>query len=146
MTASLGSKRHCPKCQSKFFDMGALEVCCPKCDYVFPIHLTPREKPLAKPLKSSKPVRYRVDAASLSDDDEAIDGLGDVIELEELDDDIYDDVDHLEEVEDHHEAPEVDINSDDADDEMFIDEIGKDDLHIIDDLDEDDLFEDREAR
>lgn len=146
MNASLGTRRHCPECQSKFFDMGALEVKCPKCSFVFPIRLTSREVPLSVPALAAAPMskkakHYRLDKA----DDEAIEGLGAVIELEELDDDLYPDLDHLEEVESHQEIPEVDVNGDDADDEMFIDEIADGDVHLIDELD-DESHEEHEAR
>lgn len=130
-----GTKRQCPKCQSKFYDMAAVEIHCPRCDYVFPIHLTPRETPLDKPV----PRRMKRAAA-----EERIEGMGDVVELEELDDD-YADIGHLEEVEDHHEYPDTDINGDDAEDDMFIDEIGEDDIHIVDDPDMDELDYDEAA-
>lgn len=141
MNASLGTKRQCPDCSAKFYDMGALEVACPKCAYAFPIHLTSREEPLARAVVAAplpaKAKHYKI----ASKDDDAIEGLGAVVELEEFDDE-FDDIDHLEEVEDHHEDPEVDVNGDDADDEMFIDDIADGDVHLIDEPDE----EDYEAR
>ena len=143
MSNHLGTKRHCPECQGKFYDMGALEVRCPKCEFVFPIHLTSREEPLAQPKVAAKPKTKK----AVPKDKDTIEEMGEVVELDDLDDldDFYDDVGHLEEVEDHHEDPENDINSDDADDDMFIDEIGDDDVHIVDDLDNDDEYEEREA-
>lgn len=139
MNASLGCKRHCPKCSAKFFDMNALQVRCPKCSYAFPLHLTSREKPLAPAKTLATPVKSKTKRSLATGQDEAkvINDLGALIELEELDDDAYPDVDHLEEVTDHHEAAELDINGDDADDEMFIDEISDGDTHIIDDIEED---------
>jgi uncharacterized protein (TIGR02300 family) len=142
MNASLGTKRQCPDCSAKFYDMGALKVACPKCAYAFPIHLTSREEPLADVVAAplaAKAKHYKV----ASQEDDAIEGLGAVVELEEFDDDEFDDVDHLEEVEDHLEAPEVDVNGDDADDEMFIDDIADGDVHLIDEPDGDDSYEAR---
>lgn len=115
MSPSLGQKHQCVKCASKFYDLGASPVTCPKCKKVQPEKGAARKKSVAalpKKPAARKPRR------------EEVDGLGAVVELEEIDD--FEDVEHLGEVEEHQEAAAVDPNSDDADDEMFIDEVAAD--------------------
>lgn len=143
MNASLGTKRICPQCGAKFYDLGAAEVTCPKCAFIFPdVSVKAKSAPA---VDEPKPEPKR-NGHTIPEDDEdgEMEGMGKVVELEELDDFDDEDIDHLEEVEDHHEDPEVDVNSDDADDEMFIDDLAENGLYIIDDLDEGE-FEEREA-
>lgn len=115
----LGTKRVCPACSAKFYDFGAVApFTCPKCAHAFtpeipkPVVIEPAPKPKPKP----KPV--------VKDDqeDEMSEELGGIEALEGFDDEYDDDVVSLEEVEEHQEDSEIDRNSDDADDEMFIDD------------------------
>lgn len=143
MNQDLGNKRQCPECQAKFYDLKAESVSCPKCKYDFPsIQEVP--KPVAVATNSVACKKPEVDAEDDSmeaDSMEELEGMETVAELEELEE--FDgDVEHLREVEDHHEDPDVDINSDDAEDEMFIDELSDNGMHIVDDLDEDDDLDD----
>lgn len=144
MNASLGTKRHCPECATRFYDLGALEVRCPKCAHPFEMVRQAVAAPavsVAAPL-AEKPLLCR--KTEQDDDEDTLEGMGELVELEDLDDfSDDDDFDHLEEVEEHHEDPEVDVNSDDAEDDMFIDELAEDDPHLIDEPDYE--AEEREA-
>lgn len=139
MNASLGTKRQCPKCAARFYDLCAERPVCIKCNYKFP---APRATVAA--LKSSsmvvakKPSKPKV--MEVPDDLPAIDGMDDVIELEALDD-FEEDIEHLEEVEDHSEAVEAGVDGDDADDEMFIDGISDQDPKLVDELEEEEQQE-----
>lgn len=142
MNQSLGTKRQCEGCGAKFYDLNASPVVCPKCSKVFSEKVKPAPKKLPKVVAAKK-----VLPVSLAGDDDVaiaeLEGLGGVAELEELDD--FDaDMEELQEVEEHHEDPEVSVNSDDAEDEMFIDELSDNGMHLVDDLEEegDDLDED----
>jgi uncharacterized protein (TIGR02300 family) len=133
MNTQLGTKRICPECGAKFYDFNKSELCCPKCDHAWVIAAEAAVKPVAvKAPPKPKPVVVADD-----DDDEGFADLGAVAELENLDDDDYEDYEHLEEVEDHHEEPEIRMDSDDAEDEMFIDELEENGFHIIDELNDD---------
>lgn len=133
MNASLGTKRICPHCATKFYDFAALEVKCPKCGHAFP--KAKASKTVVKPVIVSAPPKKK--KAPPREEEQDFEGMSAVVELEELDDFDDADIDHLEEVEDHLENPEVDVNSDDAEDDMFIDEIAEDDLHLVDEPDYD---------
>ena len=133
MNNALGTKRTCPACTAKFYDFGKQELSCPKCSHTWAIAVVGEikmDKPIPKP-KKPKPVVYDDDGLDDMDD------FGPVAELEALDDEDYEDVDHLEEVEDHHENPDIRVDSDDAEDEMFIDELEENGFQIVDDFGED---------
>jgi len=57
---NLGSKRTCPKCSTRFYDLGREEVVCPKCEArLSQAELNARPKLVAspkKPIKQDKPV------------------------------------------------------------------------------------------
>lgn len=125
---TLGTKQICPDCGAKFYDLNALDVVCPKCDYAFAaadladgdeviaandVASQAKEVALSSPPKSSKKITIEEET-----DDAPIKSVA----MLEADED-YPDVDHFEEVEEHFEASEVDVNSDDADDEMFMEEL-----------------------
>ncbi|MCI5049659.1 MAG: TIGR02300 family protein [Rickettsiales bacterium] len=133
MNQDLGSKRQCPECQAKFYDLNVADVSCPKCSFALPKAEVVAKKNSAAPKKA--PVKAKVEYDD-DEDMETLEGMGGVAELEELDD-YEDDVEHLREVEDHQEDPDVDINSDDAEDGMFIDELSENGMHLVDDLEED---------
>lgn len=130
MNQSLGTKRQCTKCPTKFYDLNADPASCPKCGTKMKTasNVAARAKS-HKVASPKKPKRVKVE-----EEMDTLAGMGGVVELEELDE-FDDDLEHLEEVEDHQEEPEKDINSDDADDDMFI---GAEDKGIlIDNLEED---------
>lgn len=133
-SGNLGSKRVCPKCDAKFYDFGSVTpIKCPKCSHSW--SEGSKKKPVAK--KEVRPVRK-----PLRGDDELLDMAGDlpevdggdvIEEMEPMEDDSVE-MTSLEEVEEHEEEEEVDLNSDDADDEMFTELSGEDKL--VDDLEE----------
>ncbi|MCI5049466.1 MAG: TIGR02300 family protein [Rickettsiales bacterium] len=129
MNQALGTKHVCADCSAKFYDMQASKVVCPKCGYEFP-----EEKKIQ--VKAPKTAAEKPKPVAQDEPLEELEGAPAVREIESLDDFDDTDVEHLEEVEDHHEDPEMDMNSDDAEDGMFIDGIAEDDLHIVDDIDE----------
>lgn len=147
-SSALGTKRECPECGAKFFDLGATPVVCPKCKHTLKTDVKPKAKKVAPPKhlpKPKKPVKAFDDDAVGSD--EEIDEAGAVGELEDLDElDDAPEVISLEEVEEHHEDKEVDPNSDDAEDEMFLEDLaGEADLFDTIEIDEDDESEDDDA-
>ena len=119
----LGTKRACPDCSAKFYDFGVSDPCtCPKCSCAFtPEVKKPEPVPAPKPKPKPKPIPIVI---ADDEDDEALGKeMGGIEALEDFDDEYEDDVDHLEEVEDHHEDPDVDRNGDDAEDEMFLEDL-----------------------
>ena len=80
----LGTKRDCPSCGAKFYDLNKNPVVCPKCKHEFVPDTgakAKRAKPVEKP--KEKPVK-RVVAA---DDDDGI-SRGDELATDDLDEDI----------------------------------------------------------
>ena len=122
MSAQLGSKRQCPKCAAKFYDLGATGmIACPKCKHRFEEGAkmakskakaikAPPLPPIKKPTKKS--------AEGLPEDLPGVEEGGEVAELEPMEDEGVEMV-SLEEVEEHDEEKEVDPEGDDAEDEMF---------------------------
>lgn len=132
MSNALGNKCLCADCGAKFYDMNKSPAACPKCGYIVPVKRAALQASTPKVVapKPKKPVRVKHIA------DEALDGMAPVEALEQLDEFDEDDVVHLHEVEDHHESPDVDPNSDDAEDQMFLDELSDGDPLLVDELDE----------
>ncbi|WP_339831641.1 TIGR02300 family protein [uncultured Parvibaculum sp.] len=107
----LGTKRECPSCGAKFYDLNKNPVVCPKCKHEYvpdtgakAKRAKPVEKPKEKPLK-------RVVAED--DDTVSLDAMRDD-ELAADDDDIDVDVD-------------VEVDDDDADDAFLPDDEDEDD-------------------
>lgn len=128
---TLGTKQTCPDCGAKFYDLGALDISCPKCDYAFaPEDFEGAKKvevaPAPVPVKQEEPKKK----AKIEVEDETDETPVKSCAMLESDDD-YPDIDHLEEVEDHFEASEVDVNSDDADDEMFMEELDHGEVALL---------------
>ncbi len=136
MTAALGTKRSCPDCGGKFYDFGASSIVCPKCKYAFSdsdlMASTSAVKEATIAIVSKSKSKKK--AVPQTEDGEVEIKSLKAIETLEADED-YLDVDHFEEVEDHHEASEVDVNSDDADDEMFMDELAHGDVELLQEFD-----------
>lgn len=127
---TLGTKQTCPECEAKFYDLNALDISCPKCAYTFALDDFAGAKkaetpPIVVNVAPSKPKTKKIEV-----EEETGDAPVKSIAMLESDDD-YPDIDHLEEVEDHMEASEVDVNSDDADDEMFMEELDHDDTPLL---------------
>lgn len=121
-SASLGTKRECTKCHAKFYDLGASPVVCPKCGA---IQKEEKPKAAAKRHEPAKPKKIAPKPKPKPKDDEddyaLEEGAEELEDLDELDD--APEVISLEEVEDHQEDSEVDPNSDDAEDGMFIEDL-----------------------
>lgn len=108
----LGTKRDCPSCGAKFYDLNRNPVVCPKCKHEFVPDSGPkakRAKPVEKP--KEKPAASR--AAVVDDDGETV--SLDAMRDEELAADDIDDVDI------------EDIDDDDADDAFLPAEEDEDD-------------------
>src|SRR5688572_15115441 len=123
MSANLGSKRVCPKCDAKFYDFGATDpISCPKCSHRWsekPAKKTaPKKEAKVAPKPVKKPLREEDDLLDIAGDLPEVEDGGEVEELEPMEDDGVE-MTSLEEVEEHEEAEENDPNSDDAEDEMF---------------------------
>lgn len=91
---NLGTKRHCPKCNTKFYDFAKAEIVCPKCETPLdPEALNPVAK-LVQPKKArvveETPVASEEVAVGDSEDViESVDDLGDD-EDEEIVEDLVD--------------------------------------------------------
>ncbi len=148
MTAQdLGTKRNCPECSARFYDFGAASpFTCPKCSHSFDVAAKAVEAAPVTLVKDAPKPKKNLDV-EIDNTDSLDEEMGGVEALENFDDEYGDtDVVSLEEVEDHHEDPDNDINGDDADDEMFMGSMGDRD-RIIDrreDYDELELEEEEE--
>jgi uncharacterized protein (TIGR02300 family) len=140
MSSGLGNKHQCGKCTAKFYDLNQTPAVCPKCGTQVKVKKASRARSpsaavaaaVPKPVKKKPKPEIEVDTLA---------GMGHVVELEELDD-FAEDLEHLEEVEDHQEGPETSVNSDDADDEMFIEEIHEKEVALFDPVtDEEEITE-----
>lgn len=110
----LGTKRDCPSCGAKFYDLNKNPVVCPKCKHEYVPDAGPKAK-RAKP--AEKPKEKPVKRAVVEDDDNvSLDAMRDDEFAADTDDDIDVDVD-------------VDVDVD-ADDDTFLadDEDGDDDV------------------
>ncbi len=149
--SELGVKRLCPKCGSKFYDLSKNPAHCPKCGHEFnPTVVTTgkgtKKTKAVKPQKPAKAVRLETneDEIDLSEF-ETPDGLesGDD-ELENLDDldELGDgELEALPEVGEREREDDV-LNSDDGDDDAFIEEM--EDVETLVDKPEDEDFIDEE--
>jgi uncharacterized protein (TIGR02300 family) len=114
----LGTKRDCPSCAAKFYDLGKSPAVCPKCKHEFvpeQAQKAKRAKPVEKP-KEKAPVRAKVRPVEDDDGNVSLDAMRD----EELADDDNED--------------ELLAGIDDADD----DDDSDDDAFLPDDEDDDD--------
>ncbi len=120
--SSLGQKRVCPSCTSKFFDLGKRPASCPRCGHVFdPMVVLRRRKVdrravtaadaddlLIVAAQKAKAIALRtksVDVTDAEDDSGADEGTPDV-GIEEMDD--IEDIESLEELEDMEEDEDED--------------------------------------
>ena len=134
VTASLGTKRECTKCSAKFYDLGAKPVVCPKCGTTQKIDDKPKPAKRIEPVKPKKVIPKPVIKDEDDEFEQLDEGAAELEDLDELDD--APEVISLEEVEDHKEDSEIDPNSDDAEDGMFIEEL-QGDTALFDPLDPD---------
>ncbi|MBA4210087.1 MAG: TIGR02300 family protein [Parvibaculum sp.] len=105
----LGTKRDCPSCGAKFYDLNKNPVVCPKCKHEYVPDAGPkarRAKPAEKP--KEKPVKR---AVAEDEENVSLDAMRDEEFAADTDDDIdIDDVD-----------VDVDVD-DDSDDDTFLEE------------------------
>lgn len=142
--SALGVKRTCPGCGAKFYDLGKNPASCPKCGKSFAVDVPSPEKK-AKKLKPPKPAKP-LKPVILATEDEDIDLTGfDAPEVEAADDavesldeiaDMEEGIESLTEVEER-EREEDHMNSDDGEDDAFIEEM--DEVETLVDRPEDDL-------
>lgn len=138
MAPNLGTKRQCPKCAAKFYDLGASgTITCPKCKHTWKEgDKKPRAK--AKPAKPTPPAKKPAPKKVLGDalPEGVLPDVEEGDEVEELEpmDDEGVEVISIEEVEEHDEEKEADPESDDAEDEMFTSLSGEEKL--VDDLEQ----------
>jgi uncharacterized protein (TIGR02300 family) len=97
----LGTKRDCPSCSAKFYDLNRNPVACPKCKHEFVPDSgakAKRAKPVEKPKEKPAPARAAVvdddgetvSLDALRDEELAADDIEDV-EIEDIDDAAEDD-------------------------------------------------------
>lgn len=117
---TLGTKRECPACKNKFYDLGKTPAICPKCQFSYdPNAVKPAATLKKQPAPKKKPsILDDEDDLDLSEFNDDTDGG--VPELEELDD-MDDDLDSLGEVDDRDDDR---VNSDDVDDDLLLNEMG----------------------
>lgn len=150
-----GTKRSCPKCSARFYDLGKMPVHCPKCSFEF------------DPAQMLKPRRGRKktsdDAASKIVDikktevkrkpSKTVDGINidefsapgdiEVDTIEEIEE--IDDIDNLEEIAEIDDIEEDGPSSeDDADDEAILEEMEPGDKTLIDTIEDDEESEEKD--
>lgn len=152
---ALGEKRTCPSCSVKYYDLGKSPAICPKCSHAFDYKAVEKKVVALKPKKAAAPEKppkgvtvhldetdEDIDLTAFDDGDKESGGpddleVDDVIEPEE-------EIGGLEAVEDREPKEDI-INSDDGEEEAFIEEMDQletlidqpDDLEDEEDLDED---------
>ena len=118
----LGTKRTCPSCATRFYDLNKDPIVCPACEESFivePILPSKTDSPAA-----SKPAENEKEAAKDDDDDVEI------ISLEDADDDTeVEDDDEAAAIKDVDLGTEVEID-DDNDDDTFLEDDEDDDAPV----------------
>ncbi|MEQ8328110.1 MAG: TIGR02300 family protein [Parvibaculaceae bacterium] len=103
----LGTKRDCPSCGGKFYDLNKNPVVCPKCKHEF-VPDTGAKAKRAKPAEKPKEKAPKRAAVAEDDGNVSLDAMRDEELASDSDDDIdMDDVD-------------VDVEDDDSDDDAFL--------------------------
>jgi len=121
----LGTKRNCPKCASKFYDLNKNPAQCPVCSHSFdpeaPVKKRGKRKTAKMDMEDAKSLKQAVSKKRAADDDDDIelpefDDLGIIEEMDELDD--------MDEVEGIKGKPSPTKNDDDIieDDDIDLDE------------------------
>jgi uncharacterized protein (TIGR02300 family) len=113
----LGTKRECPSCGAKFYDLNKTPLVCPKCQHEF-VPEVPKAPKRAKPAAEKPKKKEPEKPAPGVDDDEDETSAGD-ISLEELEDDFDEDSDDDED--------DIDLDDDDSDDDTFLEDDEDDD-------------------
>jgi uncharacterized protein (TIGR02300 family) len=110
----LGTKRTCPSCGARFYDLNKDPITCPKCAQAFvaePLLPSKADGPVAKPKSVPKPVER-------DDDEDDLEDTGTLVSLDDLDEDGDDADDETAGIED------VDLgdDGDDDDGDVFLEE------------------------
>ncbi len=133
----LGTKRLCPSCGAKYYDLNRDPITCPKCGTIFEIVAAAPARSVAAPKSKPKPAE-KVAAASETEEDEVDPNL---VSLEEADEEAAGGTSEADSVDDE-EFGEIDTDIDDsADDDTFLEddeEEGDDVSDLIVDVKEDD--------
>jgi hypothetical protein len=155
---NLGTKRTCPKCGAKFFDFDKDPIVCPKCSHKFKAEAaTKLSRSKGKAVKAA-PASAKKKTFGESEEEALLksmalpdEAMEDAPELEELEveEDDGPEITSLEEIEEHQEEEEVDADGDDAEDEMYMNELAEesmmDDLEeLLEEAEEDDEDEEEE--
>lgn len=130
MNPSWGTKRTCTSCSTHFYDLNKLPATCPKCGHTFDPTVVVRAKRKTvrrEPLEAKTEISASMPAlkkAVKKDPKEEVDG-GDDSDIVQIED--GDDLENLQELSELEEIEEKPANSDDADDESIIEELGEGD-------------------
>lgn len=132
--AAWGTKRTCPKCAAKFYDLNKKPAHCPACEHEFdpeaPVKKRGKKKAVDTGAEQIKKAAALVKKDKKKDaDDEEMPGFTDLEVIEDMDD-----LDDLEDVEDIKGKKPAAGADEEEDEEAFID----DDAPIDDKFDEDD--------
>ena len=111
----LGTKRSCPSCQTRFYDLGKEEIVCPNCGVTFvPEQLLPSkaDQAVSKPRVVAEPVSApepEVEPDDVKVDDVVDTGDEDIADVEDAGEDteLADDDEFLEEVEEDAEVSDL---------------------------------------
>ena len=110
----LGTKRSCPSCQARFYDLGKEEIVCPNCGVTFvpeqllpskADHQTTKARVVAEPVEAVPEPEVEVEKA-----EETVDaGEDDIADVEDVGEDteLADDDEFLEEVEEDAEVSDL---------------------------------------
>lgn len=149
--SGLGTKRNCPKCDTKFYDLGKTPAQCPKCAHAFSPEVSAKKTPKKiKPVKASKPpkparLEENEEDLDLSEFEAPDDVGGGEDELENLDDldELGDgELEALPEVGEREREEDI-MNSDDAEDDAFIEEMDEVET-LVDKPEDEELSEEEE--
>lgn len=74
----LGTKRTCPECEARFYDLGKMPCECPKCEHSFEPEILLKSKKRVVEAEKPKPKPKPAEAVSDDDDDEEETGVEEV--------------------------------------------------------------------
>ncbi|MDO8290551.1 MAG: TIGR02300 family protein [Parvibaculum sp.] len=113
----LGTKRDCPSCGAKFYDLNKSPAVCPKCKHEFvpdQVVKTKRAKPAEKP-KEKAPVRPKTRVEPDEDGNVSLDAMRDEELADDADEDLLADI--ADDVEDDDDADDAFLPDDEDDDD-----------------------------
>jgi len=125
----LGTKRHCPNCGAKYYDLNKVPAICPKCGTPFEVTSTAKTRP-AEAVEEPKEATVEEEAEAAGTE---------VISLEEADAEATGGSGGKESEDDDEEGEDLEVSDDDGDD-TFLEEDDEDDdvTDIVGDVDDDD--------